>query len=372
MFEPRLYFPIYLTIAYLLVIVKSIPPESILNKDSGSSGLLKAFVVGSFFILFFGFRPTEDDPNMYMADTVGYAEFYEMLKVKRDALYFGLLTNDGKFDLNSEFIFNGIRNYCAVLQLPVYIWLSIISIIFIIPKILTAKILFPGREYLAFLFLITAMGFYSGGTNGIRNAAGSSVFMLGLVFICCKNPRKLIGWILCICSYYFHHSEIILIGSIILSLFFVKNTKTAIIIWFCAIISSLAAGNTLAAVLGPLFEDERVNSYVLDPTLGYRTGFRWDFILYSAMPILMGWYTTVRLKIVDKTYQVILNTYIIANAIWIIFMYAAFTNRFAALSWSLYPIVLCYPLLRYNVFGISTPQKTSLILFFQLIFLTII
>jgi hypothetical protein len=33
------------------------------------------------------------------------------------------------------------------------------------------------------------------------------------------------------------------------------------------------------------------------------------------------------------------------NALWMLCMYANFTNRIAALSWALYPIVIIYPYL---------------------------
>lgn len=372
MFAPALYLPIYLFTVYLLAIVKMIPPENILVRESRSSGLTKTWIVGILFIIFFGFRPTEYEPNLYMADTIGYAGYYDIIKDGLNVLYTDLLNDDNTFNFNSEFLFCGIRNIMAYLDFPVSFWFVIVASILIIPKILTVKLLFPGREYLAFLFLITALGFYSGGTNGIRNANGSSIFLLGLVFLCCGHPRKLLGMILCISSYFFHHSEVILIVSLLLSLFVVKKTNLAIIIWLVAIICALAAGNALASTIGPLFEDDRVNSYILNNSSDVKPRFRWDFLCYSAAPILMGWYTTVKLGIKDKAYQIILNTYIIANAIWVIFIYASFTNRFAALSWSLYPIVLCYPLLRHNVFGAGTASKTALILCFQLLFITII
>lgn len=372
MFEPSLYLPIYLIIVYLLVILKCTPSQRILQDDPGNSGLIKASVVGLFFIIFFGLRPTYYEPGLYMADTSGYADFYNSLIGNPAAQYVMMLNEDGTFDYNAEFIFGGIRNFMAMYGFSVGAWFTVVAAIFVIPKIVAARLLFPKKEYLAFLFLITAMGFYSGGTNGIRNADGSSVFLLGLALLCCDKPRKVLAIIFCVASYYFHHSEIILIASLLLSLFVVKKTNIAIVIWFMAIVTTLIVGDSLAKTIGPWFEDKRVDVYILgDSTEGFRTGFRWDFILYSAVPILMGWYTTVHRGIKDKPYQIILNTYILANAIWIIFMYASFTNRFAALSWSLYPIVLCYPLLKYNIFGASTPQKTALILFAQLLFITI-
>jgi hypothetical protein len=67
-----------------------------------------------------------------------------------------------------------------------------------------------------------------------------------------------------------------------------------------------------------------------------KTGFRWDFLLYSALPIFIGWIATYKKSINDKTYSFILHTYIFSNAFWVLINTAAYSNRFAYLSWFLY------------------------------------
>ena len=44
-------------------------------------------------------------------------------------------------------------------------------------------------------------------------------------------------------------------------------------------------------------------------------------------------------------YKDLLNLYLCTNGVWMLCMYANFTNRIAYLSWFLYPIVLIYPFL---------------------------
>ena len=92
------------------------------------------------------------------------------------------------------------------------------------------------------------------------------------------------------------------------------------------------------------------------------TRFRWDFLLYSFMPILLGWYAIFKRKVYDKTYLMLLGTYIYANAFWVLAIRAIFSNRIANLSWFLYPIVLAYPLLNLPVFKNSHSKKTAWIL----------
>ena len=75
-------------------------------------------------------------------------------------------------------------------------------------------------------------------------------------------------------------------------------------------------------------------------------GFRLDFIAYSAMPVLVGYYAIYKKKMhLSRFYSCLLNTYLCTNGVWMLCMYAQFTNRIAYLSWFLYPIVLIYPFL---------------------------
>ena len=69
------------------------------------------------------------------------------------------------------------------------------------------------------------------------------------------------------------------------------------------------------------------------------------------MPIVLGYYVVIKRGIQDRTYTILLNTYTLANAFWVMVIRANYSNRFAYLSWFMYPIVLAYPLLRLDVWG---------------------
>ncbi len=90
--------------------------------------------------------------------------------------------------------------------------------------------------------------------------------------------------------------------------------------------------------------------------------FRWDFLLYSSMPILIGAYTLFVRKIYNNTYLILLGTYMYANSFWILVIRGLFSNRFAYLSWFIYPIVLAYPILNLPVFEKNHSLKASWIL----------
>ena len=74
-----------------------------------------------------------------------------------------------------------------------------------------------------------------------------------------------------------------------------------------------------------------------------KTGFRYDFVLYSFIPILIFNIFKNQKDRVSDTYTFLINIYIISNAVWLLCMYANYTNRIAALSWSLYPVLIIYP-----------------------------
>ena len=94
-----------------------------------------------------------------------------------------------------------------------------------------------------------------------------------------------------------------------------------------------------------------------------QTGFRWDFLLYSSMPIIMGWYIIFKRRIkVDFNYILLLGVYIYSNAFWVMVIRASFSNRFAYLSWFIYPLVLAYPLLKFPIWKKKQGLRTGLIL----------
>jgi predicted Na+-dependent transporter len=86
-------------------------------------------------------------------------------------------------------------------------------------------------------------------------------------------------------------------------------------------------------------------SYLTTTETHYNVGFRIDFILYSCMPIIIGYIYQNRLHYRNEFYSLIHNTYIIANAFWVLVIRANFSDRFAYLSWFMYALVMMYPLL---------------------------
>jgi len=134
--------------------------------------------------------------------------------------------------------------------------------------------------------------------------------------------------------------------------FVIKEPKYAIRFWIASIFISLVAGNAIGNIFAGLGFDDRMEGYfnmqnnANEMSRFESTGFRFDFLLYSAMPVLMAWYVTVKRNFKDRTFNIIANTYILANAFWVMVIRASYSNRFAYLSWFIYPVVMSYPLLK--------------------------
>ena len=138
--------------------------------------------------------------------------------------------------------------------------------------------------------------------------------------------------------------------------------------WVASVGISLVAGPLMEQFFTALGFDDRMEQYTrtdqatMESTFS-RTGFRWDFMLYSAFPVVMIWYVTIHRKFRDKAYNVLAITYLLCNAFWLMVIRAAFSNRFAYLSWFIYPLVIAYPLLRMNLWK-DQDRRTAILLFF--------
>lgn len=144
--------------------------------------------------------------------------------------------------------------------------------------------------------------------------------------------------------------------------------------WLACIVAVILAGPAIGEMIASsgLFDDPRLTLYIssaeevkaASPFFS-STGFRWDFLLYSALPIVTGCYFIFRQEYRDVMYTWLLNIYIAANAFWILCMYAAFSNRFAQLSWFLMGFVFIYPFFKHRFW---TDQERKLACFFPLIY----
>nr|WP_159447647.1 EpsG family protein [Soonwooa buanensis] len=274
--------------------------------------------------------------NYRFGDTVNYNKVYKVMQ------------SGESFKIEKDYFFNYMMLYFSQVM-SISGFLQLCSVLYILPCYLFSRKYFGNYWFFAMFMFMASFSFWAYGVNGVRNGLGTSFFLLALVFY----QRKWLMYALFMVSYFMHASLIIPIAAFVVSGLY-KNPKAYLAIWFLAIPLSLAGGSAWAGFFSSLgFAEDRTQGYLTggekyDSSFS-QTGFRWDFLLYSASAVFAGWYFIFKKKITDKFYIHLFGTYCIANAFWILVITAAFSNRFAYLSWFLMPAVIAYPMFRYKV-----------------------
>lgn len=232
------------------------------------------------------------------------------------------------------------------------------AILYVLPLYWASKRISNKYSYYIFLFCVSTLSFFSYGTNGIRNGIATSLLFLAFTYP--KYSLKQIS--IFILASTFHLSLLLPVFSYLVSLKY-RKTKVFIYIWIASICISFLMGSAFKEFFLQIdFLQERTNGYLSGTaTLDKFSmiGFRWDFLLYSSVPIFIGYYFVLKKRFTDTIYTTLLNTYILSNTIWVLIIDVPFSNRFAYLSWFLMPLLIIYPLLKYPLI-MNRPMKIAL------------
>lgn len=320
----------------------------------GTDNNVIPWAIAVFVTLYIGTRPT-----WAYADTALYTEMYSMLQR-------GVWSYVRGGDVEP---FWAMIQYLSIPYLSASGWLTVIAIFYVGGMTIAARRWFPRHFLMALIFLFTAFSFWGYGTNGIRNGMATSIAMVGLSLFNRSRKELVIGYILLIIACLTHKSCMLIFAAATAARFF-KNININIGIWISCILLSLLFTEPLKEMMSGLIDDGRASFYISQQvstqgTVSFsRTGFRWDFLLYSALPIAIGWYAIMKQKIKDETYIFLLTTYIFANSVWCLINSVAYSNRFAYLSWFLYPIVVAYPLAKLKISSSQGTFAGALLIFF--------
>ena len=320
---------------------------------------ITCFVI--FYIIIFGFRPV----SKYFGDMHVYRDSYELLQ------NFGVFDLQGTEERTSDVVFYAFQKICAM-TVDVHFWFASIMFFYTWMMFAGCKKIDYRHGALLMLFCIGSFQFYTFSVNGIRNGAACSFAIMALA--CLSKEEKIWALVWSIIAIGFHKSVALPVAAMFLT-YYVRKPKYMYIAWLGAIVLSLSIGGYIDNLLSAISYDERLAGNLQENDadgLVLEHRFRWDFLLYSSMPILLGWYTIFKRQLFDKTYLILLGTYIYANAFWVLAIRAIFSNRIAYLSWFLYGIVLAYPLLNFPVFKNRHSEKTAWILLGHFGFTTIL
>ena len=357
----QLFDPFYYEKAHLLIIlvfsfyyyllIRRKDAQRIINRSRGGQ---LVYIYALVFIVVVGLRPI----SPAFGDTVNYANIYEsysqiaeQITSSRDSLFY-------------------ISMWFCSHHMNITTFFLIVEFLYTVPLFWGCIRLLKKNADIGMLFCFAAFSFFTYGVNGLRNGVALSLVFLAITFIQGNSFEKVFCSLLSVLAIAFHASAalpvVCMIGSSI-----IKNHKLMFYFWGLSIVISLIAGNAVANLFASIGFDDRLSDYIHADNQGGRytvTTFRWDFLLYSTMPILLGWYVIFKKRVINSTYRLLLGTYIFANAFWIMVIRAEFYNRFAYLSWFLYPIVLAYPLLKLKIWPKTQGQKTAIIMMAHLAF----
>ena len=293
------------------------------------------FLLVIFMVLFIGFRPE----SYVFVDMLNYITFYY-------AFYEG---NAFVFDKEAEnLLFDNYFAWVGSMDLGTTFFFVSIAVIYFVWTYIACRRLFPQDTLAAYLVFLAAFSTFSYGTNGIKAGAAAAILLMALSYR--TNLKLCIPLILV--SWGFHHSMIMPIVGLALTLVY-KNSKVYFAGWCFCLLIAIAHITFFQELFAGFLSDSGDSgaNYLsnVNGEWGGKTGFRIDFVIYSAMPILVGYWAMYKKKLqLSKIYRCLLNLYMTLNGTWMLCMYANFTNRIAYLSWFLYPIVLIYPYLKEN------------------------
>jgi len=228
------------------------------------------------------------------------------------------------------------------------IYFFILAFIYIIGYIILAN-RFIKKEYIGYFIIASflSFGFAAYGVNTIRAGVALSVFLIALA----NYNSRIKFFSISLISVLIHKSLLLPLVAFHTTKYITK-TKYYYYFW---VLCLLISGVNISFVSG-FFEsiigqsDDRFIGYIADETLErYNVGFRIDFILYSVIPILIGRMYVLKYYFQDIWYKRIFHTYLLTNAVWLLVIRMAFTDRMAYLSWFLIPILLLYPLFNHEM-----------------------
>lgn len=332
MLRPELYHDVYLIAITIITIV-----VCMFGTQLRKSPIISLLLCISA-ILFIGLRPL----SSVFIDMVNYHDYYIFLEGEKVG-----------FDFSSkDFIFSNLFALFRINNWPETYFFLVIALIYFGCMLWACYKLFPNNTLLAFLVCLAAFSTFSYGTNGIKAGASASIFLLAIAY----SDNKWLAFLFIVLSYGFHHSIQVVIGAFIV-VSFVKEPKYYFRFWIACLILAALHATWFQEFFGSITDESGAGYLIINETSErqYLTGFRLDFIIYSCVPIVVYQLLRQKYEIKSDTYNFIINLYTFTNGIWLLCMYASFTNRIAYLSWFMLPIVLIYPFLNLN--GIENNER---------------
>ncbi len=340
------YHDIYILFVTIVTIIKCF---ALFNKkkDTKNGDIFWGLLIVLSISIFIGLRP--DDP--VFQDSHAYIYTFNALRYRM--FYF-------RFAKNS-LIFSNLLFLFASLGLTWSIFFLFNAFIYFGCTYFSLTKIFPTNITISFLLFLGAFSTYAYAVNGIRAGLAASLFYCAIAY----KEKKILALVFLFISWGFHHSMHVSILAFII-VYCYSKPKIYYYLWIICLIIAICHISYFQ-ILFARFTDEKGAGYLVNPTLEaikYNGQMRYDFVLYSCVPMIVGYYFYNKLKINIDEYNFILCLYILLNSMWLLCMYARFTNRIAYLSWQLYPLLLAYPFMsdKIQLDKIKFPKNKMIVL----------
>ena len=336
MFPPQYYLKIYL---FILVIISvfSFRKYQLMTEEYHqvliNENQIPSIALTVIMILFIGTRPISGKYFLDMGGTASEWQYWDQGDVYHYQWHY------------TNIVYDNIRSFMSTYDMPVDFFFFLIATIYFSCIYIACRKLFPQDTLFALLVYLVAFSTFSYATNGIKAGVAAACFLIVIAYH--ENLKVMIPALLF--SWGFHHSMIMVVFCF-LCVYFLRKTKYYFYFWIFSFFVALAHITFFQRFFSG-FSNDIGASYLIYQTHG--KGFRIDFILYSVVPIIIGYYIVFIKKYQYKKYEILLNLYLLTNSIWMLCMYAEFTNRIAYLSWFLHPWVMIYPFLNEKVNNIQ-------------------
>lgn len=355
MFEAHAQVIIYYVLLSIFVLIISMLIATNSKEVSKYSSIIVATLV-FFCILFIGWRDWRIEE--VFVDSIRYGESYLTLDYK---------SSEDEKDIG----FYAIQKICKGLGISVNLFFVICAVLYVVPHSIVAKRISHQYAFIIFLMIITSLEFYNYGVNGIRNGLATSFLLMAFI-----NYKKTIPFLIySLIAISFHESVLLPFIAFIIAWIYNKNINIYIFIWLLAIPLSFVVKDIVSdLMMGIELIGDRADDYLMgeaDTDLFSHVGFRYDFILYSAAPIVIGWYFIAKRALNNSFYKILYCTYLLANTLFVLINVIPYSNRFAYLSWFLMPILIIYPFIYCPHIRKRFP-KMALILIAQLCFMLVL
>lgn len=285
--------------------------------------------------------------GIFLIFTIIYIGFRPISGIFADMMVYYNRFIRGKYGGNrlevADWLFQSFTNFSSQF-LTAELYFFLIACIYILPLYSVSKKLFKDYWFYGLLMFIGSFSFWSYGTNGMRNGMAGSLFLYGIT-----RDKRFAQVIWLFIAVNIHRSMLLPTMGYIVTHFHNKS-RTYYAFWIVCIPLSLGLPGFWEAIFGGLVNDDRAE-YLTNEINAHKfksTGFRWDFLFYSSFGVFAGWYYIFKLKLRDNFYIRLYNTYLFANAFWVLVIRASYSNRFAYLSWFFMAIIIVYPWTKYQ------------------------